>query len=77
MHHIATVGRMGKQVEVIPDTRKLMAYPAHFIGNAWPIMSAQFCTGQEGVYSVGGSRMAKVTGNSIPVLQFSRAGSHR
>jgi formate dehydrogenase assembly factor FdhD len=27
MHGIAAVGRMGKLVEVIPDTGKLMTYP--------------------------------------------------
>ncbi|GBR29219.1 hypothetical protein AA0473_1970 [Acetobacter orleanensis NRIC 0473] len=27
MHHIVTVGRMSKLVEVIPDTGKLMTYP--------------------------------------------------
>ncbi|OUJ15678.1 hypothetical protein HK27_07505 [Acetobacter orientalis] len=77
MHGIATVGRVGKLVEVVSNTGKLMTYPAQFIGNAWPIMPGQFRTGQEGAYPVGGCGMAMSAGDMVPAIQFSRAGSDR
>ncbi|AQS83891.1 hypothetical protein A0U92_02910 [Acetobacter aceti] len=70
MHGIGTVGRMGKLIKVVSNTGKLMTYPAQFIGNAWPIMPGQFCTGQEGAYPVGGCGMTMSAGHMVPAHQF-------